>query len=83
MNYQRKLLSMGFVKNDDGDFEFNVLDTNITISMFGSEHYQSPYSFVVLVYNYTAEQEIRKVYKTFASVKKYIKKLLYNENTNL
>lgn len=72
---------MGFFKNDDGDFEFNVLDINITISMFWSEHYQSPYSFVVWVYNYTTEQEIRKVYKTFASVIKQINKLLYNENT--
>lgn len=67
---------MGFVKNDDGDFEFNVLDTNITISIFGSEHYQSPYSFVVLVYNYTTEQEIRKVYKSFTSVIKQINKIL-------
>lgn len=68
---------MGFIQNDDGDFEFNVLDTNITISMFWSEHYQSPYSFVVWVYNYTTEQEIRKVYKTFASVIKQINKILY------
>lgn len=68
---------MGFVKNDDGDFEFNVLDTDIIISIFWSEHYQSPYSFVVWVYNYTTEQEIRKVYKSFTSVIKQINKLLY------
>jgi hypothetical protein len=77
MNYQKKLLSMGFIQNDDGDFEFNVLDTNITISIFWSEHYQSPYSFVLWVYNYTTEQEIRKVYKTFASVIKQINKILH------
>lgn len=29
MKYQKKLLSMGFVKNDDGDFE-----------IFWSEHYK-------------------------------------------
>ena len=68
---------MGFVQNDDGDFEFNVLDTTITISMFWSEHYQSPYSFVLWVYNYTTEQEMRKVYKTFASVIKQINKILH------
>lgn len=74
---------MGFFKNDDGDFEFNVLDLNITVSIFYSEHYQSPYSFVLWVYNYTTEQEIRKVYKTFVSVIRQINKILYNENTNL
>jgi hypothetical protein len=68
---------MGFIQNDDGDFEFNVLDTNITISIFWSEHYQSPYSFVLWVYNYTTEQEIRKVYKTFSSVIRQINKILY------
>lgn len=78
MNYQKKLLSMGFVKNDDGDFEFNVLDINITISIFWSEHFQSPYSFVLWVYNYTTEQEARKVYKTFTSVIKQINKILYS-----
>jgi hypothetical protein len=77
MNYQKKLLSMGFVKNDDGDFEFNVLDINITISIFWSEHFQSPYSFVLWVYNYTTEQEIRKVYKSFTSVIKQINKIIY------
>ena len=77
MKYQTKLLSMGFVKNDDGDFEMNVHDVSITISIFWSEHYQSIYSFVLWVYNYATEQEIRKVYKTFASVIKQINKILY------
>lgn len=82
MNYQTKLLSMGFIQNDDGDFEMNVYDINITISIFYSEHYLSIYSFVLWVYNYATEKEVRKVYKTFATVEKHINKLLYNENNN-
>jgi hypothetical protein len=77
MNYQKKLLSMGFVKNDDGDFEFNVLDINITLSVFWSEHYSPHYSFVLWVYNYATELETRKVYKTFSSVIRQINKILY------
>jgi hypothetical protein len=67
---------MGFFQNDDGDFEINVQDINITISIFYSENYQSIYSFVLWVYNYATEQEVRKVYKTFATVEKHIKKII-------
>lgn len=61
---------MGFFQNDDGDFEINVLDINITVSILRND------LFKLWVYNYATEQEIRKVYKTFATVEKHIKKLL-------
>lgn len=77
MNYQKKLLSMGFIQNEDGDFEINVKDTNITISIFGSEHFISSYFFKLWVYNYVTEKETIKVYKTFTSLIKQINKILY------
>ena len=77
MNYQKKLLSMGFFQNDDGDFEINVQDINIVVSIFGSEHYNSSSSFKLWVYNYATEKEAIKLYKTFTSLIKQINKIIY------
>lgn len=71
MNYQKKLLSMGFIQNEDGDFEMNVLDINITVSILGSD------LFKLWVYNYGTEREAIKCYKTFTAVEKNINKLIY------
>lgn len=78
MNTQeRKLVELGFIKVDSDRYSKCDEDIVITIDI-----YKDSNIYFISRYNYFTEIETKKVYKTFASVLKFLQNDILNANND-